>query len=87
MSGAGRFVLRRRNQPAHIFGHALSAVSTVTLPGALLRKACDRDPAMGYLLMKRLLEVLSERLDVTLLRAVSPTEYIRRPYVSRRTYW
>jgi len=49
----------------HFQARALSAVSTVAFPGARLRKACDRDPAMGYLLMKRLLEVVSERLDAT----------------------
>jgi CRP-like cAMP-binding protein len=53
---------------AHFQARALSAVSTVAFPGATLRKACDRDPAMGYLLMKRLLEVLSERLDATRAR-------------------
>lgn len=47
----------------HFQARALSAVSTVAFPGVRLRKACDRDPAMGYLLMKRLLEVVSERLD------------------------
>lgn len=53
---------------AHFQARALSAVSTIAFPGARLRKACDRDPAMGYQLMKRLLEVVSERLDATRAR-------------------
>jgi hypothetical protein len=28
-----------------------------------MRAACDRDPALGYALMKRLLEIVTERLD------------------------
>lgn len=52
----------------HFQARALSAVSTVAFPGYRLRKACDHDPAMGYLLMKRLLEVVSERLDATRAR-------------------
>jgi CRP-like cAMP-binding protein len=53
---------------AHFQARALSAVSTVAFPGQRLRKACDRDPAMGYILMKRLLEIVSERLDATRAR-------------------
>jgi CRP-like cAMP-binding protein len=54
---------------AHFQARALSAVSTVAFTGARLIKACDRDPTMGYLLMKRLLEVVSERLDATRARS------------------
>jgi CRP/FNR family transcriptional regulator, cyclic AMP receptor protein len=43
---------------------ALSNVSTVAFPGDQLRNACDEDPAMGYALMKRLMELVTERLDV-----------------------
>jgi CRP/FNR family cyclic AMP-dependent transcriptional regulator len=43
---------------------ALSHVSTVAFPGDQLRNACDEDPAMGYALMKRLMELVTERLDV-----------------------
>jgi CRP/FNR family transcriptional regulator, cyclic AMP receptor protein len=58
----------------HFQARALSAVSTVAFPGARLRKACERDPAMGYLLMKRLLEVVSERLDATRARLAGQEE-------------
>lgn len=53
---------------AHFQARALSAVTTVAFPAERLREACDRDPTMGYLFMKRLLEVVSERLDATRLR-------------------
>jgi len=33
-----------------------------------LRAACDQDPAMGYALMKRLLELVTERLDATRMK-------------------
>jgi CRP/FNR family cyclic AMP-dependent transcriptional regulator len=52
----------------HFQARALSAVSTVAFPGARLREACDRDPTMGYLLMKRILEVVTERLDASRMR-------------------
>ena len=56
------------NAYTHFQATALSAVTTVAFPGDRLRQACDRDPAMGYALMKRLLEVVSERLDATRAR-------------------
>jgi CRP/FNR family transcriptional regulator, cyclic AMP receptor protein len=56
---------------AHFQARALSPVSTIAFPGERLRKACERDPAMGYRLMKRLLEVVTERLDATRARLVS----------------
>lgn len=55
---------------AHFQARALSPVSTIAFPGERLRKSCERDPAMGYLLMKRLLEVVTERLDATRARLV-----------------
>lgn len=59
---------------AHFQARALSPVSTVAFPGERLKKACERDPAMGYLLMKRLLEVLTERLDATRARLAGREE-------------
>lgn len=53
---------------AHFQARALSAVNTVAFPSERLRQACDRDPTMGYPLMKRLLEVVAERLDSTRAR-------------------
>ena len=49
----------------HFQARALSPVSTVAFPSERIREACDRDPAMGYALMKRLLELVTERLDKT----------------------
>ena len=48
---------------AHFQARALSAVSTVAFSGEDLRAACAHDHTLGYLVMKRLLEVVSERLD------------------------
>jgi len=47
----------------HFQARALSPVCTIAFAGAHVREACDRDPAMGYALMKRLLELLTERVD------------------------
>jgi CRP/FNR family cyclic AMP-dependent transcriptional regulator len=47
----------------HFEARALSPVSTIAFPGDQLRMACEGDPAMGYALMKRLVELASERLD------------------------
>jgi len=49
----------------HFQARALSPVSAVTFPSGRIREACDRDPEMGYALMKRLLELVTERLDAT----------------------
>lgn len=48
---------------AHFQARALSAVSTIAFSGEELRATCAHDHTLGYLLMKRLLEVVSERLD------------------------
>jgi CRP-like cAMP-binding protein len=56
------------NARAHFQARALSATTTVAFPSDELRDACDRDPAMGFALMKRLLDVVSERLDATRAR-------------------
>ena len=47
----------------HFQARALSAVTTVAIPGAALRALCDADPALGYALMRRLVDLASERLD------------------------
>jgi CRP-like cAMP-binding protein len=47
----------------HFQARALSRVSTVAFSGEQLRASCEHDPAMGYALMKRLLELVIERLD------------------------
>ena len=52
----------------HFQARALTPVSTVAFAGDRLLAACDQDPAMGYSLMKRLLELVTERLDRTRLQ-------------------
>jgi CRP/FNR family cyclic AMP-dependent transcriptional regulator len=47
----------------HFQARALSPVTTVALPGAALRALCDADAALGYALMRRLVELAAERLD------------------------
>jgi hydrogenase assembly chaperone HypC/HupF len=47
----------------HFQARALSRVCTVAFPGEQLREACNQDPAIGYALMNRLLELVTERLD------------------------
>ncbi len=55
----------------HFQARALSPISTVAFPSERIREACDRDPEMGYALMKRLLELVTERLDATRMQLVS----------------
>ncbi len=47
---------------------AIGVVRTVAFDGGCLRGKCDDDPALGYDLMKRFAEVLTERLQATRLR-------------------
>jgi CRP-like cAMP-binding protein/hydrogenase maturation factor len=47
----------------HFQARALTAVSTLAFDGAQMRAACERDPVMGFALMKGLLEMVTERLD------------------------
>lgn len=52
----------------HFQARVLSNVSTVAFAGDQLRAACDRDPALGYALTKRLLELVTERLDAVRMK-------------------
>jgi CRP-like cAMP-binding protein/hydrogenase maturation factor len=52
----------------HFQARALSPVSTIAFPGDQLRAACDSDPALGYALTKRLMELATERLDAMRLK-------------------
>lgn len=54
----------------HFQARALSKVDTVSFSGELLKAACERDPAMGYALMKQLLELVTERLDAARMQLV-----------------
>ena len=47
----------------HFQARALTAVSTIAFPSARIREACNMDPALGYALLKQLLELVTERLD------------------------
>ena len=57
----------------HFQARALSPLTTVALPGAALRAACDADPALGYALMRRLVELASERLDAMRVKLAERT--------------
>jgi len=49
----------------HFQARALSPVSTVAFSSPRIREACERDPEMGFALMKKLLDLVTERLDAT----------------------
>ncbi len=51
-----------RNAPFQ--ARALTPVTLLTFDGEFLRRKCEDDPLFGYVLMKRLLLLVSERLDV-----------------------
>lgn len=55
---------------AHFEARALSPVRALGFDGAKLREACESDPAFGYLMMKSLLGLLTERLDATRMQVV-----------------
>lgn len=52
----------------HFQARALTAVSTIAFPGRELQAICEADTALGYALMKRLVELASERLDAMRLK-------------------
>jgi len=47
----------------HFQARALTPVNTIALPGVQLRAMCEKETALGYALMKRLVELAAERLD------------------------
>lgn len=49
----------------HFEARALTPARALAFNGAKLRETCDADPAFGYRMMKALLSLISERLDVT----------------------
>ncbi len=59
-----------RDQHANFTARALTDVSTVALPGDDVLSLCDHNPEIGYLLMRRLLELITDRLDSTRLQLV-----------------
>jgi CRP/FNR family transcriptional regulator, cyclic AMP receptor protein len=56
------------NAVTHFQARALTPLSTVAFPAEQIRAACESDPALGYALMKRLLEIVTERLDAMRMR-------------------
>jgi CRP-like cAMP-binding protein len=59
LEGAGRYFQAR----------ALGPVRAIGFNAAGLRQLCDEDPALGYVLMRRLLRVVASRLQSTRLQA------------------
>ena len=55
----------------HFQAVALTQVSSVAFRGAEIREACERDPVMGYALMKGLLDLVTERLDAARMKLVN----------------
>ena len=51
--------------PKHFQARTLSPVTAVAFDGAQVRAACEEDPRFGYSIMKRLLEVVTERIDAS----------------------
>jgi CRP/FNR family transcriptional regulator, cyclic AMP receptor protein len=68
----------------HFQARALSPVSTVAFPSERIREACDREPAMGYALMKQLLELVTERLDALRLQLAGKTRRDSPGLISKR---
>jgi CRP/FNR family cyclic AMP-dependent transcriptional regulator len=52
----------------HFDARALGLVRATAFDGACLRGKCDADPALGYDLMRRFAQVLTERLQWTRIR-------------------
>ena len=59
------FLLRKGGR--HFRARAVDRVRALVFDGPTLQKACEEDPAFGYHLTKRVLEVVSERLEATRL--------------------
>jgi CRP-like cAMP-binding protein len=49
---------------------AVTNVEAFAFEGARLRRACEEDPAFGYALMKRLLEVVTARLEAVRVNVI-----------------
>ncbi len=50
---------------AHFDARALTQVRALALDGACLRGKCEKDPVLGYQIMKRFAPILIQRLDAT----------------------
>ena len=54
----------------HFRARALERVRALVFDGAALQKACEEDPVFGYRLTKRVLRVVSDRLEATRLHVL-----------------
>jgi CRP/FNR family transcriptional regulator, cyclic AMP receptor protein len=52
----------------HFDARAMTAVGAIAVDGACLRAKAEEDPALGYTLMKRVVVLLVDRLQMTRLR-------------------
>jgi hypothetical protein len=57
---------------------SVTPVSTAAFPGKRIREACDQDPAMGYALMKQLIELVTEELDAARIQLLKIEEQAGR---------
>jgi CRP-like cAMP-binding protein len=57
----------------HFTARALKATKTITIDGAHLLVACEKDPGLGYDLLKRILKIVLERLQATRKRVAEAT--------------
>ena len=54
-----------RERPKTASARTIEAARALALDASRLRELCDADPQLGYLLTRRILEVVSERLKAT----------------------
>jgi CRP-like cAMP-binding protein len=67
----------------HFDGKATELVRAIALDGRCLRTKCEKDHELGYELLKRFAEIMSQRLDVTRMQLLDlyddmPTKGIHR---------
>jgi CRP-like cAMP-binding protein len=55
----------------HYDARATLATSAIAFDATLLREQCERDPVLGYALMKRMAGAIADRLQATRLKLVS----------------
>jgi len=53
------------NGLTHFQARAITLLRVIAFDGQKLREECEQDAAFGFVVMKRLLEIVTERLDAT----------------------
>lgn len=53
---------------AHFEARALTRTRALAFDSALIRQACEEDPGFGYPMMKALLSLVTERLDIACIQ-------------------